>query len=100
MKLILAASILLSSVAFAGEMSDFCKARIYAKIDKALPANQYLTNITPGDKPGRMDVEISKDMGNFNMCIKTMSLEVKDPEQDLCEIGKLKSIPGNEFDCG
>lgn len=100
MKSLLCLSILFASSAFAGPMSNFCKARIYAKIDKALPANQYLTDITPGDRPGLMNVEISKDMGRFNMCIKTMTLEVKAPEQDLCDIGKLKAIPGNEFDCG
>jgi hypothetical protein len=87
--------------AFAAQLPDFCKSLIYAKVDKKLPSHEFLTDIQPTIKKNVYTLELTKDMGDENYCLKAGEVIVDIPEGslDVCDIKKI-TISRDHYDCG
>lgn len=82
-------------------VSENCEAFLYAKIDKALPKNQFVVRMRMHSKTDEslVDLTITKDMGNDNFCEKLGTAKIEDEQNGVCRVLSYKIDPRN-FDCG
>ena len=85
---------------------DECAALIFAKVDKGLPKNEFISkmSINP-ESPTTVDLELTQDMGKGNLCLKAGSVEIEfDPygNQDFntCRVIKVNIESKEHYDCG
>ncbi len=82
------------------DVSQACQIQVYRKINKLLPANQYVSDMIMAEgKVTSINVEITTDQGDENLCIKLGTVKITDEEGDSCSLGKLK-VDESSSDCG
>lgn len=84
-------------------VAEYCAAQIYAKIDKKLPAREYVSHMRM--RPGTtdmVDLELTRNMGNWNLCVTSGEVKIRpdmfENGEGACEILEVKL--STDYDCG
>lgn len=94
--------VLSASAAFADpvRVPEACEAMVYHAVDQALPADQFVSEISvdANHSENVINMTVTRDLGNENYCIKGGQVEVRYNNDD-CTVIRVSVDPGN-FDCG